>query len=44
MPDHPLKVLESLDPKLLKLVEDTRQLALSDGALPRKFKLLIALA
>ncbi len=44
MPENPLKTLEKLDPRLLKLVEDTRELAFSDGALPRKFKLLIALA
>ena len=44
MQEHPLKSLERLDPKLLKLVDDTRQFALSDGALPKKFKLLIALA
>lgn len=44
MQEHPLKTLERLDPKLLNLVEETRQLAFSDGALPRKFKLLIGLA
>jgi alkylhydroperoxidase/carboxymuconolactone decarboxylase family protein YurZ len=44
MQEHPLKTLEKLDPELLRLVEDTRQLALGDGALPGKFKLLIALA
>lgn len=44
MVEHPLKTLEKLDPELLRLVEDTQQFALSDGALPRKFKLLIALA
>ncbi len=44
MQEHPLKTLEKLDPELLKLVENTRQLALGDGALPRKFKFLIALA
>jgi hypothetical protein len=45
MPEHPLKTLERLDPKLLRLVEDSRQLAFSDeGALSRKFKLLIAVA
>jgi alkylhydroperoxidase/carboxymuconolactone decarboxylase family protein YurZ len=44
MQEHPLKTLERLDPKLLNLVEETRQLAFSDGALPKKFKLLIALA
>lgn len=44
MQEHPLKTLERLDPKLFGLVEDSRQLAFSDGALPRKFKLLVALA
>jgi len=44
MPEHPLKTLERLDPQLHSLVEQTRQLAFSEGALPRKFKLLIALA
>jgi alkylhydroperoxidase/carboxymuconolactone decarboxylase family protein YurZ len=43
MPEHPLKIYEDLDPKLLGLVNDTRDLALADGALPRKVKLLIAL-
>lgn len=43
MPEHPLKVLEKLDPELLKLVESTNAFALADGALPRKFKLLIAM-
>jgi alkylhydroperoxidase/carboxymuconolactone decarboxylase family protein YurZ len=44
MPDHPLKVFEELDPELLNLVENTRKLALAEGALPRRFKLLIAMA
>jgi alkylhydroperoxidase/carboxymuconolactone decarboxylase family protein YurZ len=44
MPDHPLKLFEELDPELLNLVEDTRKLALDEGALPRRFKLLIAMA
>jgi alkylhydroperoxidase/carboxymuconolactone decarboxylase family protein YurZ len=44
MVEHPLKTLEKLDPELLRLVQDTQQFALSDGALPRKSKLLIALA
>lgn len=43
MPEHPLKIYEELDPKLLNLVNDTRDLALTDGALPRKIKLLIAM-
>jgi len=44
MRENPLKTLEKLDSKLLSMVEETRQFAFSDGALPRKFKLLIALA
>jgi alkylhydroperoxidase/carboxymuconolactone decarboxylase family protein YurZ len=43
MPEHPLKIYEDLDPKLLSLVNDTQKLALDDGALPRKIKLLIAM-
>ncbi|MBI2853432.1 MAG: carboxymuconolactone decarboxylase family protein [Chloroflexi bacterium] len=43
MPENPLKIYEDLDPKFLDLVKDTRSLALADGALPRKTKLLIAM-
>ena len=43
MPEHPLKIYEDLDPKLLQLVNNTKDLALADGALPRKIKLLIAM-
>jgi len=43
MAEYPLKVYEELDPKLLNLVNNTRDLALADGALPRKVKLLIAM-
>jgi alkylhydroperoxidase/carboxymuconolactone decarboxylase family protein YurZ len=44
MPEHPLKLFEDLDPDLLKLVRETSEFAMADGALPRKFKLLIAMA
>ncbi len=44
MAENPLKVFEKLDPELLKLVENTRGLALNDGALPRRSKLLMAMA
>jgi alkylhydroperoxidase/carboxymuconolactone decarboxylase family protein YurZ len=44
MSEHPLKILEKLDPELLKLIESTSNLALSDGVLPKKFKILIAMA
>ena len=43
MPENPLKPLEALDPELMKAVEANRTLALSDGALPRKYKYLIAM-
>jgi AhpD family alkylhydroperoxidase len=43
MPEHPLKIYEDLDPKLLNLINETQKLALADGALPRKTKLLIAM-
>ena len=44
MPEDPLKVFEELDPELLKLVRHTSELALAEGALPKKVKLLIAMA
>jgi alkylhydroperoxidase/carboxymuconolactone decarboxylase family protein YurZ len=44
MSRHPLEIFERLDPKLLKLVGNTRELALAEGALPKKFKILIAMA
>jgi alkylhydroperoxidase/carboxymuconolactone decarboxylase family protein YurZ len=44
MPDNPLKVIESIDPELYKAVNDNRTLALSDGALDKKYKYLIAMA
>ncbi len=44
MIEHPLKIYEKLDPGLLKHVENSRDFAFDDGALPRKYKLLIAMA
>ncbi|NWG03643.1 MAG: carboxymuconolactone decarboxylase family protein [Syntrophaceae bacterium] len=44
MSENPLKVFETIDPELLKLVDETRTFAFSDGALPRKFKILVAMA
>lgn len=44
MAEHPLKIFEKVDPELLKLIQSTNSFALTDGALPRKFKLLIAMA
>jgi alkylhydroperoxidase/carboxymuconolactone decarboxylase family protein YurZ len=44
MAENPLKTFEKMDPELLKLVDNTKALALNDAALPRKVKLLIAMA
>ncbi len=44
MPEHPLAIFEKLDPALWNQVKNGADLALCDGALPRKFKLLIAMA
>ena len=44
MPEHPLKIFEKTDPELRKLVQTINDFALTDGALPRKVKLLIAMA
>jgi len=44
MADHPLKVFDRTDPDLRRLVESTNEFALADGALPKKMKLLIAMA
>ena len=43
MAEHPLAIFEKVDPGLLKLVRETNNFALSDGALPKKVKLLIAM-
>jgi alkylhydroperoxidase/carboxymuconolactone decarboxylase family protein YurZ len=44
MAEHPLKIIERLDLELFKNVEATQTLALADGALPKKVKLLMAMA
>ncbi len=44
MAENPLQILEKLAPELLKAVGDARALALNEGALPRKIKLLLAMA
>jgi alkylhydroperoxidase/carboxymuconolactone decarboxylase family protein YurZ len=44
MAEHPLKIFEKIDPELLKLVQHTNSLALSEGALSRKIKFLMAMA
>jgi alkylhydroperoxidase/carboxymuconolactone decarboxylase family protein YurZ len=44
MNEHPLMIYEKLDPELLKQVENSSDFAFGDGALPRKYKLLIGMA
>jgi alkylhydroperoxidase/carboxymuconolactone decarboxylase family protein YurZ len=44
MTEHPLKIYEKLDPDLLRHVENSGEFVFAEGALPRKFKLLIAMA
>ncbi len=44
MTETPLRIYEKLDPDLLKQLENSRDFVFADGALPRKFKLLIAMA
>jgi alkylhydroperoxidase/carboxymuconolactone decarboxylase family protein YurZ len=44
MAEHPLKIIERVDLELFKNVEATQTLALGDGALPKKVKLLMAMA
>ncbi len=39
-----MKIYEKLDPDLLKHVENSSGFVFADGALPRKFKLLIGMA
>jgi alkylhydroperoxidase/carboxymuconolactone decarboxylase family protein YurZ len=44
MPDHPLATIKKLDPEFMKHLEETDALVYADGALPRKIKLLMAMA
>jgi alkylhydroperoxidase/carboxymuconolactone decarboxylase family protein YurZ len=42
--ENPLNVIGKLDPELLKLAQDSGRAAFADGSLPKKTKLLIAMA
>jgi alkylhydroperoxidase/carboxymuconolactone decarboxylase family protein YurZ len=44
MAENPLKIIEKLDPELFGNVEAIQTLAIADGALPKKIKLLMAMA
>jgi alkylhydroperoxidase/carboxymuconolactone decarboxylase family protein YurZ len=43
-PENPMKMLESMDPELYKVVESNRKFAYTDGVLPLKFKMLLTMA
>ncbi len=42
--EPPLKIYEKLDPELLRYVENSGEFVFAEGALPRKYKLLIGMA
>ena len=44
MSEHPLATLQELDPDLMAHLQATDPLIFREGALPRKFKLLVAMA
>ena len=44
MAEHPLATLQALDPDLMAHLRATDPLIYDDGALPRKLKLLVAMA
>jgi len=44
MPENPLATWQKLDPALMKHLHDTNHFIYTDGALPRKVKLLMAMA
>lgn len=44
MTEHPLATMKKLDPEFMRHLEETDALVYADGALPRKVKLLMAMA
>lgn len=44
MPEHPLAAMEKLDPDFMKRLHELNGVVYADGALPAKFKLLLAMA
>lgn len=44
MPEHPLDPIRKADPAFFDHLTATNTLVLSDGAIPRKYKLLMAMA
>ncbi len=44
MNEHPLATMKKIDPEFMKHIDATDALVYADGALPRKIKLLMAMA
>jgi alkylhydroperoxidase/carboxymuconolactone decarboxylase family protein YurZ len=44
MPYNPLTMMMKLDPQFMKILNATEELVYFDGALPKKFKLLMGMA
>jgi len=44
MPEHPLSTIMKLDPTLMNILKSTDSTVYVDGALPKKIKLLMAMA
>ncbi|MFX0202113.1 MAG: carboxymuconolactone decarboxylase family protein [Candidatus Hodarchaeota archaeon] len=43
MSEDPLKIFEKIDPNFLSLVRNTQEFAFHDGAIPKKYKFLMAM-
>jgi alkylhydroperoxidase/carboxymuconolactone decarboxylase family protein YurZ len=44
MSENPLQLIEDIDPEFAKLLNDTHSLAIEQGTMPLKYRLLIAMA
>lgn len=44
MPENPLATIEKLDPKLMEHLKGTHALVFCEGAMPTKYKLIMAMA
>jgi alkylhydroperoxidase/carboxymuconolactone decarboxylase family protein YurZ len=44
MPEHPLAAIQKIDPRMMEHLKEMNELIYGSGALPKKFKLLIAMA
>ena len=44
MPEHPLKMIKETDPEFFDHIASANDFVFSEGAMPKKYKLLMALA